>query len=160
LGGAINLTAGGSGYGSGSDVNITAGRAGGVNWVAVRGGAVNLVGGPSDGPIQAGGLVTVTGGVGGTGPGGDVIVSGGSGADAGFVVLQPGLGNVGIGATSPGQKLEINGGLRLNPSSAKPDCNATTRGTVWFTQGAATVKDSVEVCAKDATDTYLWRLLY
>jgi len=69
-------------------------------------------------------------------------------------------GNVGIGTQTPGQKLEVNGGIKLNTTDVKPACDATTRGTLWFTQGAAGVKDDMEVCAKDAADVYMWRILY
>jgi len=69
-------------------------------------------------------------------------------------------GNVGIGTTAPTQKLEVNGGARLNTVDAQPACDDTVRGTFWVTQGGAGVKDSVEVCAKDAGDAYAWRTLY
>lgn len=69
-------------------------------------------------------------------------------------------GNVGIGLLNPSQRLEVNGGVRLNTTTAKPTCDAAARGTFWVTQGAAGVKDDVEVCAKDAADAYAWRLIY
>jgi hypothetical protein len=72
-----------------------------------------------------------------------------------------GNGNVGIGVSAPSQKLEVNGGVRLNTATARPvTCDSTTRGTFWFTQGAPGVKDAVEVCAKDAGDVYGWRLIW
>lgn len=69
-------------------------------------------------------------------------------------------GKIGIGTLYPNQKLEVNGGIKLKTTTARPGCNATTRGTFWFIQGAVGVKDSVRVCAKDNTDTYDWRLIY
>lgn len=69
-------------------------------------------------------------------------------------------GNVGIGTAAPSQKLEVDGGVRLNTTTAKPICDASTRGTFWVTQAGAGVKDSVEVCAKDAADAMAWRTLY
>ena len=72
--------------------------------------------------------------------------------------------NVGIGsgAVSPQQRLEVDGGLRLNTSALKPACSAVgnTRGTFWVTQAGAGVKDNVEVCVKTATDTYIWAPIY
>ncbi len=69
-------------------------------------------------------------------------------------------GNVGIGTTTLSQKLEVNGGLRLNTAVAKPTCDSSTRGTFWVVQSGAGVKDTVQVCAKDATDAYTWRTIY
>jgi hypothetical protein len=69
-------------------------------------------------------------------------------------------GNVGIGQIGAGAKLEVNGGIRLNTTDSKPTCNVSTRGTTWFTQGEAGVKDSFEVCAKSAEDAYAWRTMY
>jgi len=57
-------------------------------------------------------------------------------------------GNVGIGTTAPTQKLEINGGLRLNTGVAKPACTASTRGTLWFQLDPA--NDILYVCAQSA----------
>lgn len=82
---------------------------------------------------------------------------------SGTNVMSVTTGNtVGIGTTSvsSGQKLEINGGLTLSTATAKPTCSSTTRGTFWVTQGAAGVKDSVEVCAKDAANAYAYRTIY
>jgi hypothetical protein len=68
--------------------------------------------------------------------------------------------SVGIGTSIPTAKLDVNGGVRLNTTEGKPSCDATTRGTFWFTQGGAGVKDSAEVCAKDSGNAYAWRTLY
>ncbi len=68
--------------------------------------------------------------------------------------------NVGIGASSPGQTLEVNGGLRLNTVTAQPTCASAQRGTFWVVESGAGVKDSVQVCAKDAGDAYSWRTIY
>lgn len=68
--------------------------------------------------------------------------------------------NVGIGASSPGQTLEVNGGVRLNTSTSQPTCNSSQRGTFWVVESGAGIKDNVQVCAKDATETYGWRTIY
>lgn len=68
-----------------------------------------------------------------------------------------GNGNVGVGSKLPNTKLEINGGVRIYPVSAsantetptvaaKPECNANTRGTIWFTPSIN--NDVLEICAK------------
>lgn len=70
-----------------------------------------------------------------------------------------GSGNVGVGAFSPSQKLEVNGGVRLNYAPpqgtplTKPTCNATIRGTLWFEQGTT---DTLWVCAQ-AGGSPFWR---
>jgi hypothetical protein len=76
------------------------------------------------------------------------------------VYLAQTAGNVGIGTTAPQQKLEINGGIRLNTATAKPTCAAGIRGTLWHTFGATDVKDDVEICAKAADNSYAWRTIY
>lgn len=69
-------------------------------------------------------------------------------------------GNVGIGTKTPTQKLEVNGALRLNTTSAKPaTCTDALRGTVWMTQGGTGVADSLEVCLKDGNGNYSWAKL-
>ena len=70
-----------------------------------------------------------------------------------------GSGNIGIGATAPTQKLEVNGGVRLNTATTRPDCDSTTRGTFWFSQGAGTADDSTSVCAQFG-GTYVWKTLF
>jgi hypothetical protein len=66
------------------------------------------------------------------------------------------LGNVGIGTPGPNEKFEVNGGIRLNTTSAKPTCDASKRGTFWFTQGGIGVADVLEVCMKLQDGTYVW----
>ncbi|GFO64823.1 hypothetical protein M1B72_05060 [Geomonas paludis] len=69
-------------------------------------------------------------------------------------------GEIGVGTNAPAQKLEVNGGVRLNTATAKPTCSSTIRGTFWVAQGAAGVADTVEVCVKDSADAYSWKTLY
>jgi hypothetical protein len=71
-----------------------------------------------------------------------------------------GSGNVGIGTAIPGQKLEVNGGIRLNTAVVKPVCSITVRGTLWFVNAAVGVADSLEVCVKDASENYVWKPLF
>ena len=66
-------------------------------------------------------------------------------------------GNIGVGTAQPTQKLEVNGGVRLNTLAAQPTCDATQRGTMWFTQGGSGVADTLQVCAKGADDSYSWK---
>lgn len=73
-------------------------------------------------------------------------------------------GNVGIGATAPAQKLEVNGGVRLNTGTGKPACDSANgpniRGTLWFSKGGTGVADKLEVCAKQADENYAWKQLF
>ncbi|MCK5590745.1 MAG: hypothetical protein KAI72_02195, partial [Candidatus Pacebacteria bacterium] len=74
------------------------------------------------------------------------------------MVIMPG-GNVGIGSYNPTQKLEVDGGMRLNTADARPACDVDARGTFWFTQNA--VKDVLEICANDtAVGGLAWRQIY
>lgn len=34
------------------------------------------------------------------------------------------------------------------------------RGKIWMDFGAASVKDSFAICAKDAADAYAWHTIY
>jgi hypothetical protein len=45
-------------------------------------------------------------------------------------------------------------------SGTRPTCDVTTRGMFWYVAGATGVKDTVEVCAKDADNAYIWRVIY
>ncbi len=68
--------------------------------------------------------------------------------------------NVGIGASSPGQTLEVNGGVRLNTTASAPTCDVNQRGTLWYTQSGGGSKDTFRVCIKNASDTYAWFTIY
>lgn len=64
--------------------------------------------------------------------------------------------NVGIGVSSPGQTLEVNGGARLNTSTARPACDSTQRGTLWVTENTSAT-DTVSVCLRNADNvTFTW----
>ena len=45
-------------------------------------------------------------------------------------------------------------------TEAAGTCDATNRGRWHYTAGATGVKDQVEVCTKDASDVYAWRVIY
>jgi hypothetical protein len=63
-------------------------------------------------------------------------------------------GNVGIGTTTPLEKLDVAGAIKVgNTSSA---CDANHRGVIKFIPGASGVADHLAVCEKDASDTYNW----
>ena len=51
-------------------------------------------------------------------------------------------------------------GISLRTTDTQPACSSSTDGILWLMQGGAGVKDSVEVCAKDASGVYAWRTLY
>ena len=57
-------------------------------------------------------------------------------------------GNIGAGTTTPAQKLEVNGGVRLNTATTQPTCDTNARGTFWVVQGAT---DTVQVCVMTGT---------
>jgi len=43
---------------------------------------------------------------------------------------------------------------------AQPACGIAVRGRQWFVAGSTGLKDSLSVCAKDASGAYAWRTLY
>jgi hypothetical protein len=45
-------------------------------------------------------------------------------------------------------------------TGTQPTCNAGNRGKVWYVAGAGGVKDTFNVCTKDAADAYAWRVIY
>jgi hypothetical protein len=56
--------------------------------------------------------------------------------------------------------VDKDGLLRVNAANAaKPTCNATNRGKVFYLDGAAGVADTFEVCGKDASDVYAWKAI-
>ena len=42
----------------------------------------------------------------------------------------------------------------------QPTCGTGVRGRLWFVAGGTGTKDTLSVCAKDATNAYAWRSLY
>ena len=52
------------------------------------------------------------------------------------------------------------GPLRNQPTGAQPACSEAIRGMLWHVNGASGIKDTVSVCAKDASNTYSWRTIY
>jgi hypothetical protein len=69
-------------------------------------------------------------------------------------------GSVGIGTTAPSQRLEVNGGVRLNTAASKPSCSSAVRGTFWLTQMGTGTMDTLEVCVKDSTEAYIWKAVW
>jgi hypothetical protein len=66
-------------------------------------------------------------------------------------------GLVGVGTNAPTQRLEVNGGLRLKTTAARPACDGNVRGTFWFVQGGTGAADTLEVCAKDTAGNFNWK---
>jgi prepilin-type N-terminal cleavage/methylation domain-containing protein len=68
--------------------------------------------------------------------------------------------NVGINVLTPQQALEINGGVRLNPSGGAPTCNSTIRGTLWFIPNDGSGPDTLEICAYNASSSLGWQTVF
>jgi len=63
---------------------------------------------------------------------------------------------IGIGVTSPQQTLEVNGGVRLNTTTARPTCSSLQRGTLWVMENTSAT-DTLSVCIRSADNvTYYW----
>lgn len=48
------------------------------------------------------------------------------------------------------------GGVQLKTSGSQPTCDLQHRGTFWNIEGGTGVADILQICQKDATDTYVW----
>lgn len=70
--------------------------------------------------------------------------------------------NVGVGSavTSPAEQLSVGGGLQLLYQSSPPTCNSTIRGTLWFVSPGGSSKDTLYLCAANASGTLGWQTLY
>ena len=66
---------------------------------------------------------------------------------------------VAIGSQTKRLHVANDGGLQWL-TAANPTCDATHRGNVNYVAGGAGVKDTFQVCGKDATDAYAWRTIY
>ena len=111
VGGPINLTAG-SGWGaSGGNIAMTAGTQGNGSFA---GGAISLTSGAGSGTNMPGGSITLTGGAGtGTGSTGPIVLA----------------SKVGIGTTTPGAILDINGSGIINSAMIVPRDSTANRPT-------------------------------
>ncbi len=79
------------------------------------------------------------------------------GASTGLIVEH---GNVGIGTLTPGAKMEVIGGIKINSFSlSKPDCNELTRGTIWVDQDE-TENDTIFLCMKSFSNNFSWQHYY
>ena len=158
-GGAINYFKGNVGIGDVSPLSLLTVGNGDLFQVNSSGAIVAAAGITSSGNITFSGLTASRGVF--TTSGGLITTSASSQYLIDSLSDETGTGSA-VFNTSPTftTKIEVNGGIRLNTVTAKPTCDTTQRGTFWVTQGTAGVKDAVEVCAKDAGDTYAWRPLY
>jgi hypothetical protein len=50
--------------------------------------------------------------------------------------------------------------VNVASAATQPACSVSQRGRFWQTLGGTGVKDTVTVCAKDASDAYAWRSIY
>lgn len=48
------------------------------------------------------------------------------------------------------------GGVTLSTSGSQPTCDVGHRGLMWNIEGGTGVADVLQVCQKDASDTYVW----
>lgn len=55
--------------------------------------------------------------------------------------------------------VESVGGLQNKTSGSQPTCDAAHRGMYWEVQGGPGVKDSTQVCHKDAANVYGWEII-
>ncbi len=133
---------------------------------APNGGSISLTTGGTWDDTQTSGALNLTAAYGrAEGSGGSVNItaghSSGSSSDAPTGVGTPGAVNITSGGSSTVQGLiNTNGPIKLNtdPNAiGQPAAAAGYRGVMWFTPGASLTADKLELCIKDATDTYVWK---
>lgn len=91
----------------------------------------------------------------------DDIVLNNNSSGGHFRITLGGTGGMRVGSGSvPNHKLHVDGAIQMEDEGTKPTCVVGERFTIWVDAGAASVKDTVEVCAKAADDSYAWRALY
>jgi hypothetical protein len=56
----------------------------------------------------------------------------------------------------PGTRFTAAGSLVLQPEGTKPACGVSQRGAFWYNAAATGSADTVEVCRKTGTDSYVW----
>lgn len=78
----------------------------------------------------------------------------------GGIVLNSGAVADGTLLISPPDSAPAAGGALQLTSGTKPTCDVTRRFTFFVVAGISGVKDSVEVCAKAADNSYAWRTIY
>lgn len=62
-------------------------------------------------------------------------------------------------STTDWLKIQGDGGLQYL-TGTRPTCDSAHRGTTFYVAGGAGVKDTFDVCGKDAADSYAWRAIY
>ena len=64
--------------------------------------------------------------------------------------------------TTSGSKFQVAGNIQLSAgtTTAQPTCDATHAGVLNYSGHTASVKDTVAICAADASNVYAWRTIY
>jgi len=76
------------------------------------------------------------------------------------VMGSTGFVGIGLGSGVPTQRLEVNGGIKLNTAAVRPECTVSARGTFWVVKGAVGVADKLSICLKGdgaSTENYAWK---
>jgi|GEM_PF-4224149 len=50
-------------------------------------------------------------------------------------------------------------GLKILTQGSRPTCSSTVRSNIWVVRSGAGVADTIEICAKNSSDTYAWYAL-
>ena len=100
-----------------------------------------------------GGGIHLAGGHGGDAP------SGSTNGDGGDIVLAPGVPGVGAGSAGAAGRTIVLTDFAFNGCTAEPTCSSGLRGTTHYVCSGAGVADILEVCTKNAADTYTWETI-
>ena len=133
--------------------NVSIGVTSNVDTLDLGGGSMHAVGidlgaGPS---TKSHGILSYTSSI--------MRLSAGNGSAGTFNFRGNNYNNDYASLLSPGVLELMGGGIKLT-GDVQPTCDSTKRGYIWFVAGGAGVKDTLNVCAKDAADAYAWRTIY
>jgi hypothetical protein len=77
---------------------------------------------------------------------------------SGNVVLWPQTSGYQVIMYAPGATalVQTDYGLQIQPNAAQPACNSSLRGTLFPVNGDTGVADSLQLCKKNADETFSW----
>ena len=86
---------------------------------------------------------------------GTYLSDGGTGSNKNIVGNVPGVAS---NLSSP--LLRLDAQTQFVDTGTKPSCGVSNRFVLWVEEGGSGIKDAVEICAKNSSNSYGWRVIY